>query len=146
LDKRIADMLRTVGLRATAPRMAILQALTEDRRHPTAEMLYESLRGGHPSLSLSTVYHTLEIFIQRGLVRRITNAGGRLRVDGTVQDHDHAVCRSCGEVFDVDPRLVQRPSVPPVLPNGLKVRNLHLEYEVTCTRCTTQSEPPAESP
>jgi Fur family peroxide stress response transcriptional regulator len=130
-----ADKLRAVGLKATGPRLTILEALEADRRHPTAEMIFESLREANPSLSLSTVYSTLETFLQKGLVRRITGAGGKLRVDGTLQDHDHAVCRGCGKVFDVDPDLIERPHVPPSLPDGLKVTNLFVEYEVECRAC-----------
>lgn len=109
-------------------------------------MIHERLRSDHPSLSLSTVYQTLEVFIRKGLIRRVTNAGGKLRVDGTAQDHDHAVCRSCGEVFDIDRGLIHRPTAPPVLPNGLIVMNLYVEYEVTCARCASQSESLAGNP
>jgi Fe2+ or Zn2+ uptake regulation protein len=101
-------------------------------------MIHQLLKRDHPSLSLSTVYQTLEIFIRRGLIRRVTNAGGKLRVDGTAQDHDHAVCRSCGEVFDIDRGLIKRPAAPRVLPNGMEVMNLHVEYEVRCARCAPQ--------
>jgi Fe2+ or Zn2+ uptake regulation protein len=134
-----ADKLRAAGLKATGPRLTILAALESDRRHPTAEMIFEALREANPSLSLSTVYSTLETFLQKGLVRRITGAGGKLRVDGTMQDHDHAVCRGCGEVFDVDPQLIERPLAPTSLPDGLKVTNLFVEYEVECEACTQLS-------
>lgn len=134
-----AAKLRAAGLKATGPRLTILEALEIDRRHPTAEMIFESLRETNPSLSLSTVYSTLETFLHKGLVRRITGAGGKLRVDGTMQDHDHAVCRGCGEVFDVDPELIERPRVPLALPDGLKVTNLFVEYEVECEACAQLS-------
>ena len=132
---RHAERLRQAGLRATGTRVAILGALAEDRRHPTAEMVFESLRERLPSLSMSTVYATLESLLERGLVRRIAGNSGRLRVDGTAQDHDHAVCRRCGEVFDIDRNLIQRPTNPAVLPPGLRVMNLHIEYEVLCPAC-----------
>lgn len=133
-----AGRLRAAGLKVTAPRLTILEALEVDRRHPTVEMVYESLKEQHPSLSLSTVYCTLETFLQKGLVRRITGRGGKLRVDGTTQDHDHAICRACGEVFDVDPNLIARPAAPPELPDGLRVTNLYVEYEVLCDRCSVE--------
>ena len=130
-----AERLRAAGLKATAPRLTILQALESDRRHPSAEMIFESLSDKSPSLSLSTVYQTLETFLQKGLLRRIAGAGGKLRVDGTVQDHDHAICRGCGAVFDIDPDLIKRPRPPAALPHGLQVTNLFVEYEVLCSDC-----------
>ena len=132
-----AERLRAAGLKATAPRLTILEALETDRRHPSAEMIFESLKDSSPSLSLSTVYQTLETFLQQGLVRRISGAGGKLRVDGTVQDHDHAICRGCGAVFDVDPQLITRPRPPASLPEGLQVKNLFVEYEVLCSECAS---------
>ena len=130
-----AERLREAGLKATAPRMAILEALEHDRRHPTVDMVFESLSETNPSLSRSTVYNTLETFLQKGLIRRITGPGGKIRVDGTIQDHDHAICRSCGAVFDVDPSLIPRPQAPAEMPHGLRVTNLFVEYEVLCDEC-----------
>ena len=131
----VAQRLRSFGLRATGSRIAILEALEADRRHPTAEMVHESLRERYPSLSMSTVYATIESFLERGLIRQVSGRSGRLRVDGTAQDHDHAVCRSCGRVFDVDPDEIHRPQKPMELPGGLRVTNVHVEYEVICRQC-----------
>lgn len=127
--------LREAGLRATSPRLQILEAIENDRRHPTAEMIFESLRERNPSLSLSTVYATMETFARCGLVRRIGTPSGALRIDGTEQDHDHAVCRICGSVFDIDHELVPRPARPSQLPFGLRLKSVHVEYEVVCSRC-----------
>ena len=130
-----AERLRRVGLKATAPRMILLATLEQDRSHPTAEQLYERLRPQHPSLSLSTVYQTLDAFMRTGLCSRVSDAGDRLRVDGTPQDHHHAVCRACGTIFDIDRQLLPLPALPAHLPHGLTVIGLRVEYEVICTTC-----------
>lgn len=132
--RNLIDRLRGAGLRATSSRVAILDHLMIDRRHPTAEMVYGSLRGDHPSLSLSTVYSTLESFIDKGLLRRVHTPDGLLRVDGTLADHDHAICRSCGDVFDVS-RLAVRPEIAPELPAGMSLVAVNVEYEVVCSEC-----------
>jgi len=130
-----ADRLRRAGLRATAPRLALLEALARDRRHPTAEMVFEDLRTDHPSISLSTVYATLETFLGLGLVRRVAPVSGKMRFDGTPPDHDHATCRGCGRVFDVERSAVRRPRPPATLPEGLRVVNVFIEYDVVCSSC-----------
>ncbi len=132
------ERLRQAGLKATGPRVMLLSALEQDRSHPTAEQLYESLQIHHPSLSLSTVYQTLDTFIRKGLCRRVSDAGDRLRVDGTPQDHDHAVCRTCGSIFDIDRDIFPRPLPPSHLPNGLSVTGLRVEYDVICATCQSQ--------
>ncbi|GIX46257.1 MAG: transcriptional repressor [Candidatus Tectimicrobiota bacterium] len=131
--------LRRAGLRVTGPRLAILAALEQDPSHPTAERLYERLRPHHPSLSLSTVYETLETFIRTGLCRRVHDGSGRLRVDGTTADHDHAVCRECGTIFDVSREVFPLPAPPTRLPDGLEVTAVRVEYEVICAACRRQA-------
>jgi Fe2+ or Zn2+ uptake regulation protein len=130
-----AERLRDAGLKATGPRLAILAALEQDRSHPSAEQLHSLLAGSHPSLSLSTVYCTLEAFVRAGLIRRVNARDGRLRVDGTQGDHDHAVCRSCGTIFDVQRSWYPLPQAPDRLPSGLDVVDVRVEYEVICSAC-----------
>lgn len=134
------ERLRRAGLKATGPRMVILAALEQHQNHPTVEQLYEMLKQDHPSLSLSTVYQTLDTFIQAGLCRRASGAGDRLRVDGTPPDHDHAVCRMCGSIFDIDRQYFPLPSPPTQLPYGLTVTGIHFEYEVICSICREASD------
>ena len=134
------ERLRQAGLKATGPRVILLTALEQNHSHPTAELLYESLQVDHPSLSLSTVYQTLDAFIRTGLCRRVSEAGNRLRVDGTPQDHDHAICRTCGEIFDIERQLMPRPAPPTQLPQDLMVTGLRVEYDVICTSCQVTSD------
>jgi Fe2+ or Zn2+ uptake regulation protein len=128
-----AGRLRGLGLRATGPRLAILSALEADLGHPTPERILDRLRGAYPSLSLSTVYETIETFARAGLCRRVARTSGKLRVDGTPGDHDHAVCRGCGEVLDV-PAASDAIGRPP-LPRGTRLLGMHVEYDVVCARC-----------
>jgi Fe2+ or Zn2+ uptake regulation protein len=135
-----AERLREAGLKATGPRLAILAALERDRCHPGAEQIHAMLADSHPSLSLSTVYSTLEAFVRAGLIRRVNGSDGRLRVDGTREDHDHAVCRSCGTIFDVARSCYPLPQAPDCLPSGLDVVGVRVEYEVICDDCRGGSD------
>lgn len=137
MQKR-AGRLRAAGLRVTAPRLAILRALEADRSHPNAEQVHAALHPEHPSLSLSTVYKTLEAFLRAGLVRRVATDGS-LRVDGVLKEHDHAVCRACGRVFDIDRRRFGSADAPDRLPQGLAVRGFRIEYDVVCATCRSTS-------
>jgi Fe2+ or Zn2+ uptake regulation protein len=127
--------LRDAGLRVTGPRVAILRALYGDRSHPTAERIHTRLRDDLPSLSLSTVYNTLETFIAKGLCRRVRSDGAGLRVDGITSSHDHAVCTACGRIFDVERADFRLPALPLSLPGGLEVTGVHVEYDVVCGTC-----------
>jgi Fe2+ or Zn2+ uptake regulation protein len=134
------ETLCRVGLKATGPRVALLTALARDRTHPTAEQLYARLRPQYPSLSLSTVYQTLDVFLQTGLCRRVSHTGERLRVDGTPPDHDHALCRACGTIFDIDREALPLPAPPLHLPHELTVTGFRVEYDVICAACREAGE------
>ncbi|MBZ5638957.1 MAG: transcriptional repressor [Acidobacteriia bacterium] len=127
--------LRRAGLRVTAPRLAVLGLLEAERRHPTAEQVHAALLPFHPSLSVSTVYETLEAFVRTGLCRRVGSGDGLLRVDGMEREHDHAVCRGCGRIFDVERGRLALPPPPALLPPGLRVGGVRLEYDVICPSC-----------
>jgi Fur family peroxide stress response transcriptional regulator len=130
-----AERLRAAGLKATAPRLAILRLLEADRTHPSAQAVLDALKPEYPTLSLSTVYETLEAFLRAGLCRPVAGEGALLRVDGTTHAHDHAVCRQCGRIFDVASRLRPPLKPPSSLPGGLAVTGVRVEYEVVCGRC-----------
>ncbi len=138
---RHAEKLRAAGLKVTGPRLAILGLLEHDRSHPGAEDVLGALRGRHPSLSLSTVYKTLEAFVRAGLCRHVAGDGALLRVDGTLDPHDHAMCRVCGAVFDVDRETVEHPVPPARLAGGLTVTGIRVEYDVVCAGCGRTGRP-----
>lgn len=134
-----AEKLQAAGMKVTAPRLAVLRYLESNPTHPGAEQIFAELRSRHPSLSLSTVYKTLEAFLRAGVCRRIAGEGTRLRVDGTLHPHDHAVCRSCGRIFDVAAALYPRSRPPAELPGGLAVTGVRVEYDVICGACAAPS-------
>lgn len=127
--------LRAADLRVTGPRLAILRELRATAAHPTAEDLHAVLRPDHPSLSLSTVYKTLEVLLAAGLCYRVQGEPGTLRVDGTTRPHHHATCLGCSALFDVPVQLFSTPSAPDRLPGGLSVKGVRVEFDVLCPRC-----------
>ena len=131
----LAERLRAVGLKVTGPRIAILDAVERNSNHPSAEDIYQELVDSHPSLSLSTVYGTLSAFVKAGLVRKLSEVDGRLRVDGTKTPHDHAICRMCGAIFDIEPNPKKAPTSLSELPDGLAVLDVRVEYDVVCSEC-----------
>ena len=136
----LAATLRASGLRATGPRLLILEALLRDASHPTPEALHGQLRARHPSLSLSTVYQTLEAFAKVGLCRRVNAGDNRLHVDGTARDHDHALCRACGRIFDVPRTSREVLAGEASLPGDLTLVDVRVEYDVVCADCSRSSD------
>lgn len=93
--------LKAAGFRLTPQRRAILEFFQGDCGHLTPQQVYAQLSPAVPSLSLATVYNTLEVFVDVGLITRIIASDGQTYFDSTVAPHHHAVCDGCGEIFDV---------------------------------------------
>ncbi|MBR4888872.1 MAG: transcriptional repressor [Clostridia bacterium] len=83
-------------------RQVIYQALCSTKEHPSAEMLYTSLKPENPDLSLATVYRNLREFCADGTALTLGVINGHERFDGDTSRHSHFVCKSCGAVHDVE--------------------------------------------
>ena len=104
-DQELSERLRERGLRATSQRLVMHRLLRERNRHLTAEELLDEASARLPGISLPTVYSTLELFEELGVVHRVNGGGGTLLWDTRGDDHHHLVCRRCGRVEDIDSPL-----------------------------------------
>jgi len=98
----LTEALHARGMRVTPQRLVIHAALDELGRHATAEQVHDAVAGRLPGVSLPTVYATLELLEELGLVRRVRAGSGAVLYDPRAAPHQHAVCRSCGTVEDLD--------------------------------------------
>src|ERR687886_147245 len=102
-DQRLTEALRERGLRVTSQRIVINRVLHELYEHVTADEMLEAVEERLPGVSLPTVYATLELLEDLGLVRRV-HTPGTLLFDPRPDNHAHALCRECGRVDDLDAR------------------------------------------
>lgn len=112
-----ADWLSSAGLRPTRQRLALAHLLIGDgqHRHVTAESLYEATRDGADKVSLATVYNTLRVFSEAGLLREITVNGARSYFDTNVTNHPHFFWEDTEELMDApddDLKIAQLPEAP----------------------------------
>jgi Fe2+ or Zn2+ uptake regulation protein len=101
-DAELSELLRRRGLRATSQRVVMHRLLRERNRHLSAEELLGEASERLPGVSLPTVYATLELFEQLGVVRRVNDGGGKLLWDTRPDAHGHMICSRCGRVEDMD--------------------------------------------
>jgi Fe2+ or Zn2+ uptake regulation protein len=104
IDRRLAERLRARGRRVTSQRVVLQRALHELGRHASAEEVLRATEDRLPGLSLPTVYATLELFEELGLVRRVAAGAGPVLYDPRTDGHAHFRCRACGAVTDLDAR------------------------------------------
>src|SRR3954454_12286781 len=99
----LPQLLRERGYRVTSQRVVIQDAVHEAGRHVTAEQVMSMVAPRLPGISLPTVYATLEVLEELGLVRRV-HTPTKLLFDPRPDEHAHALCRRCGRVEDVEAR------------------------------------------
>jgi Fur family peroxide stress response transcriptional regulator len=130
--------LKRAGLKMTPQRRAIVKLFAGDYSHPTAQDLFERLRGDFPSMSFATVYNTLDTLASAGLSGTL-RLGGAARFDPNVEPHHHAVCDRCGAVLDVAAETLA-PSSATVrrmrkAAGGFSVRAVERVYRGLCAKC-----------
>lgn len=101
LDKLI-EKLRQQGYRLTPQRRAVLRILTESHEHLDIEQIYTRLKPDFPMTSLATVYKTIALLKEMGVVHQINLDGGRAFYDGSPSDHPHLICSKCRRILDLD--------------------------------------------
>jgi Fur family peroxide stress response transcriptional regulator len=101
-DALIIETLRKKGYKATTQRIAICRFALHSRDHPSAQRVYDEVRRVHPTVSLATVYKTLQILTEHGLVQELDLPESQARFDSYVEPHINLVCMRCGKIQDFD--------------------------------------------
>ena len=96
----LSKILSENDIKPSIQRIKILEYLIENRVHPTADNVYLYLKQKMNFVSKATVYNTLALFAEKGMVRVLTFENNENRYDINVLDHGHFICETCGNVED----------------------------------------------
>jgi Fe2+ or Zn2+ uptake regulation protein len=99
--KRLLQALRKHGIQPTAQRLAVARFVLDADSHPTADEVWEKVRQRSPTLSRATVYNTLNLFVEKGLLRAQAVREGALVFDPHVARHHHFIDEETGAIYDV---------------------------------------------
>jgi len=132
--------LQSSGMRLTPQRIAICKLLCETNDHPTSSMIYEQIRAQYPSLSLMTVYNTLDRLVNLGLVNSLGNAGDdNSHYDGNTSSHINLACISCHKIVDVDSPQISNLDNEVSGTSGYKLIGVRMMYYGLCPDCQKSS-------
>src|SRR3989304_7767576 len=101
-DARIIQALRNKGYKATPQRIAICKFALSSREHPSVQRIYKEVKKTYPTVSLATVYKTLQILKEIGLVQELNFPQDQTRFDSYLKPHVNLVCLRCGNIQDVE--------------------------------------------
>ncbi len=136
--EELKGMLIEKGIQPSFHRLKILEYLIGHRTHPTAEEVYQALSSEIPTLSRTTVYNTLKLFYQKGLVLALTIEDLEIRYDIDVSPHGHFKCLECGKVYDLPFPLspAQRSEL-----EGHQILEYHIYFRGICRECRSKQHP-----
>ena len=112
LESTIIKTFRKNGYKATPQRIAISRYILRNHEHPTAQKAYLEVKKIHPTVSLATIYSTLKILKETGLILQLDLPAGQTRFDPNTEPHGHLLCLQCGNISDwmdpIIPKLIAR--------------------------------------
>jgi Fur family ferric uptake transcriptional regulator len=136
----LRDLLRERDLRLTPQREAVLDVLLQNReRHMTAEDIYAETRDSYPEIGLATVYRTLELFVDLGLVSRLDLGQGGARFEYAAREeqhyHHHMICLGCGKITEFDQDLLEDVERKATKETGFQITDHSLRFYGYCPEC-----------
>jgi len=130
------ETLREQGYRLTPQRLMILSAIHASNRHISAEEIYAQVCANYPNVNISTVYRTLELLKELGLVTETDLGGGKFRYHSVEKGHHHhLICRKCGRIFELDEAVLNPIEGTILRKYGFKADLSHLAVFGNCVQC-----------
>jgi Fur family transcriptional regulator, peroxide stress response regulator len=143
--QNLMQQLRDRRIAVTPQRLAVMAVLQSRRDHPSADHIYQEVRRQLPAISFNTVYKTLEILCQQGMVIKVNPLHAVARYDGETGRHAHLICRQCHQIIDLDWEGADVPALPAEALQGFKVEHASLTLWGLCPGCQL-SESQEEDP
>ena len=128
------NVLRDKGLKLTPQRREIIDILSADRSHPNGQSIYEKAKNRVPSISMSTVYYTLNMLKKEGLIKELEFYEMENRYESNIEDHLDLICKKCGKIKDYQAGFpYSRKSVEGK--TGFRADTMRFEYYGYCKEC-----------
>ena len=105
--KRLIARLRAKGYKVTPQRLAICELVLASKTHPTADQIHQELRKQYPTISLATVYQTLHLLTDMGLLQELGFNDRNSRYDPNLTLHINVICLKCGAVYDYEAKALK---------------------------------------
>ncbi len=130
--ENLKKRLLSHDIRPSKPRVAILKYLIEHRTHPNVDSIYQALAPEISSLSKTTVYNTVDLFSEHGVIQRLTIDDKTTNYDADTSVHPHFLCQVCGAIYDM-PEVTDLSALPDAGPHEL--HDIQIYYRGICAKC-----------
>ncbi|WP_432662132.1 Fur family transcriptional regulator [Wukongibacter baidiensis] len=128
----VGDYLKDHGIKPSLQRIKIFEYLIKHMNHPTVDMIYKELAKEIPTLSKTTVYNTLSLFIEKKIARIITIEENETRYDADISLHGHFKCEVCGKIYDFG---LNSARLKEDMLKDFETKERHVYYKGKCKNC-----------
>jgi len=135
------EALRRSGIKLTHQRLEIFHEVAKSGDHPDAETIFQGVRRRVPSVSLDTVYRTLWLLLDLGLVHTLGPPREKMRFDANLNPHHHFICMKCGMTRDFYSPEFDQLQIPEEVHSLGTVKLAQVEVKGVCLRCAKQTKP-----
>jgi len=133
--EQLVTKLRESGFKVTPQRLAVCKIILTSKDHPTADEIYEKVKKRHPTMSLATVYQTLHLLSEIGLLQELGFSNSISRYEPDTSPHINIVCVKCGKIEDYKAESVEKLWALIVKELGFKPVGQRLDIYRCCDRC-----------
>lgn len=133
----IPKYLSDHGVKPSYQRIKILDFFVNNKIHPTVNDIYEEIITEIPTLSKTTVYNTLKLFVENKIIKEILIEENEVRYDWAECDHGHFKCEVCGKVYDV-PFKFDTGNYPLLADSVVKEK--HIYFKGICSSCNEKAQ------
>lgn len=133
---RLRESLQHAGIKLTHQRLEIFRELVAQGGHPDVETIFRGVRDRMPTVSQDTVYRTLKLFTELGLITTLGPPRERIRFDTNTAPHHHFVCTRCGAAHDFYHSAFDRLAAPPGVRALGRIATIHVEFRGICAACS----------
>lgn len=133
----LKEYLEHKNVKPSYPRLKVLEYLVEYRNHPTADQIYSELIKEMPTLSKTTVYNTLKLFVEGNVAIPLNIDSNETHYDAAVREHGHFKCEKCEKIYDfeIDIDKVYEKGL-----EGFEINSKDIYYRGICPKCLKQCE------
>ncbi len=133
---RFKQELKRAGVKLTHQRLEVYQELAKSGDHPDAETLFTRLRERLPTISLDTVYRTLWLLLDLGLITTLGPSRIGNKFDANLDSHHHFVCSKCGMTRDIYSDEFDKLQPPQSTESYGQAQTTHVEVRGVCFQCS----------
>ena len=130
--KSYKDIFEEKSISPSYTRTRIYSYLESNKIHPTVDQIYKELKEELPTLSKTTVYNVLNLFIEKGIVKLVNMSGSETRYEVYHEQHSHFTCDVCGEIYDI-PKITTNYDISEL--NGFSVNDDEVNLTGICPKC-----------